>query len=100
MGLLLVQVGLLIIQDSNLVNNEEKEKLIKDEMIASSRLKCFPNPIQNKAQIEFFLSEASLVQINLLDFNQRKIQNLLNDNYLLEGIHSLELNVSNFNNGI
>ena len=60
----------------------------------SSSLKVFPNPIKKSLNIEFEVSKAENIQIDLFDINGKKVSNLFSGESL-KGKHRLQKAISN-----
>jgi uncharacterized delta-60 repeat protein len=55
--------------------------------------KCYPNPVKNNINLDFYLKEKSKVNIFLTDIYGKKLNYLLNQQYLETGIHSFNFNI-------
>lgn len=67
--------------------------------IKTPTIQVYPNPTSGNAQLELKLSEATALQVNILDVNGRYVQNMAKQSYS-EGIHQLSLPTATLNQGI
>ena len=82
---------------------EEENKSITERITTNERteltLKIFPNPIRNNANIQFYLTENMVAQIQVFDYSGRLIQ-VLNSSLLPKGFHQIEWSGENVEAGI
>jgi len=87
--------------DNEIVLKEGTTVVSNNELVANSTTSfaIIPNPVIDKAVINFELQEDENVTIELFDLSGRSIQQLLNG-FLKEGIHQIELNSATLKNGV
>ncbi|MEI6748754.1 MAG: T9SS type A sorting domain-containing protein [Bacteroidota bacterium] len=70
---------------------------LNDHDLAETSVVLFPNPFNKKLSYNYFLRKKMPVSIELMDMAGRSIINLLDNQIQPEGLHSGELDVTNFN---
>jgi hypothetical protein len=73
---------------------------IADAAVAEPAVVIFPNPFTKKLSYNYYLSEQIAVSVELMDISGRRISSLLPTQIQLQGMHSSELDASDFNLGM
>jgi hypothetical protein len=65
-----------------------------------SSLTIYPNPVSEKASLEYLLQESSAIQIVIYNYSGLKIKTLINNEYQLAGAYFKDFDVSDLVKGI
>lgn len=69
------------------------------EVLSANSINIFPNPATDKATLQFSLTEASKVQVEVIDAMGRVIGNVANE-HMNAGVNTLSINTANYAAGI
>ncbi|MEA4967468.1 MAG: T9SS type A sorting domain-containing protein, partial [Bacteroidaceae bacterium] len=88
-------LGDTVAENTNLIG-------IKDNIVTINEkpsLKAYPNPASSTTTLEYNISKASEVKLQVYDMNSRLVSSI-NKGRQSAGVHSQELNVQNLKSGI
>ena len=83
---------------NSLVTYDYTPTQVNDNTHLITKLQAFPNPAQNRTNIEFYLNNPSNVTLQLINENGKMVINS-NLGYFLEGNNMLNLNLNNLSSG-
>src|SRR6185295_7846458 len=72
---------------------------MSDESVQQVSFQIYPNPAEDHATIQFTLPQSSHVYVKVYDVSGKEIEMLLNEN-MEQGNHSLRLNTNRFSKGV
>jgi len=100
------------IEESNLQDNTPEQQKISplslsfvSQQLAQSNdcnnaLNVYPNPIQNEANIGFYLSEPSEAEISILTINGQFVSHVMPKQWMDQGIHTIGISPNSLPKGI
>jgi hypothetical protein len=95
-------VQMIMIEDGTNHISVHDSTLVRLNTAKSATFKLdqnYPNPVYSTTQINYDLAESAFVKLTLFDSQGRESKTLVNE-YQIAGNHSVELNVTNLQNGV
>lgn len=78
---------------------EQRSDQEEEIALAQSDMSIYPNPTLNEINIRYHLAEAGMVQIELYDFNGKKVKTLLATSHQDSGMHNFSTAVKELQQG-